>query len=64
MATVAQIITDTIIKKLNSGVIPWQGGEAVNYMTQKPYTGINRLLLDGGEYLTFKQVQRLKGHVL
>lgn len=67
MATVAQIVTNTIIKKLNSGVIPWvkpwQGGESVNYVTQKPYTGINRLLLDGGEYLTFKQIQQLKGHI-
>ena len=67
MATVAEIVTNTIIKKLESGVIPWcrpwQGGEAVNYITQKPYKGINRLLLDGGEYLTFKQVQDLKGHI-
>ena len=65
--TVAEIITNTIIKKLEEGQIPWikpwQGGEAVNYITQKPYTGINRLLLDGGEYLTFKQIQDLKGHL-
>ena len=57
MATVAEIVTNTIIKKLESGVIPWYkpwtGGEAVNYITQKPYRGINRLLLDSGEYLTF-----------
>ena len=67
MATVAQIVTDAIIKKLESGVIPWhkpwRGGEAVNYITQKPYTGINRLLLDGGEYLTYKQVQDLNGKI-
>lgn len=41
MATVAEIVTNTIIKKLESGVIPWYkpwtGGEAVNYITQKPY---------------------------
>ena len=34
MATVAEIVTNTIIKKLESGVIPWYkpwtGGEAVN----------------------------------
>ena len=67
MATVAQIVTGEIIKKLEQGVIPWRktwsGGEAVNYVTQKPYTGINRLLLDGGEYLTYKQVQALKGKI-
>lgn len=67
MATVAEIVTNTIIKKLESGVIPWhrpwQGGESVNYVTQKPYRGINRLLLDGGEYLTFQQIQERKGHI-
>lgn len=67
MATVAEIITNEIIKKLESGIIPWfkpwEGGEAVNYITQKPYTGINRLLLDGGEYITFKQIQDKGGHI-
>ena len=67
MATVAEIVTNTIIKKLESGVIPWHkpwtGGEAVNYITQKPYRGINRLLLDSGEYLTFKQIQDLNGKI-
>ena len=67
MATVAEIVTNTIIKKLESGVIPWYkpwtGGEAVNYITQKPYRGINRLLLDSGEYLTFKQIQDLNGKI-
>ena len=67
MASVAEIVTNTIIKRLESGVIPWHkewtGGEAVNYITQKPYTGINRLLLDGGEYLTFKQIQDKGGKI-
>lgn len=35
----------------------------MNYITQKPYSGINRLLLDGGEYLTFKQIQDKGGHI-
>ena len=65
--TVAEIVTNTIIKKLESGNIPWikpwSGGEAVNYITQKPYTGINRLLLDGGEYLTFKQIEANGGRL-
>ena len=64
---VSEIITNIIIKKLEAGEIPWlktwQGGEAVNYITQKPYTGINRLLLDGGEYLTYKQIQDLNGRI-
>lgn len=65
--TVKEIVTNEIIEKLKSGVIPWhkpwEGGEAVNYMTQKPYTGINRLLLEGGEYITYKQVKQLGGSV-
>lgn len=67
MATVAEIVTNTIIKKLENGIIPWckpwDGGEAVNYITQKPYQGINRLLLDGGEYLTFNQIQQKGGWI-
>ena len=67
MATVAEIVTSEIIKRLEAGVVPWRktwsGGEAVNYITQKPYTGINRLLLDGGEYLTYKQIQDKHGKI-
>ena len=64
---VAEIVTDIIIKKLEKGVIPWfkpwQGGESINYVTRKPYKGINRLLLDGGEYLTFNQIQERGGKI-
>ena len=65
--TVSQIVTDIIIQKLENGFIPWvkpwSGGEAVNYVTQKPYTGINRLLLDGGEYATYKQITERGGKI-
>ena len=65
--TVKEIVTNEIIKKLEEGTIPWhkpwQGGEAINYVTQKPYSGINRLLLDGGEYITFKQATERGGKV-
>ena len=44
MATVAEIVTNTIIKKLESGVIPWYkpwtGGAAANFIKQKPNRGI------------------------
>lgn len=64
---VKEIITNEIIKKLEAGVIPWMrpwsGGECVNYVTQEPYKGINRMLLDGGEYLTFNQVKSLGGKI-
>ncbi|WP_238456637.1 ArdC-like ssDNA-binding domain-containing protein [Desulfotruncus arcticus] len=59
MATVYQIVTNEIIKKLEAGTIPWRkpwrDAGAVNWKTQKPYRGINAILLDPGEYLTFKQ---------
>lgn len=59
---------------LNKGVIPWKkpwsfSGKAddelaINYVTRKPYTIINQwLLVEPGEYLTFKQVVAAKGHV-
>lgn len=63
--TVAQIVTENIINKLQQGKIPWVSGwytEApINWVTQKRYTGINRWLLDSGEYLTFKQIQNAGG---
>lgn len=65
--TVAEIVTNEIIKRLESGVIPWNkpwsGGEAINYITQKPYRGINRLLLDSGEYATYQQITSKGGKI-
>ena len=66
--TVAEIVTNEIIEKLNNGVVPWfkpwEGGEAINYISGKPYNGINKLLLDGGQYATFKQITDKGGKVL
>jgi len=60
-------ITDKIIKRLEEGTIPWrkpfQSMEAVNWVTQKPYRGINAILLDGGEYATFRQINEAGGRV-
>lgn len=60
-------ITDKIIKRLEEGTIPWrkpfQSMEAVNWVTQKPYRGINAVLLDGGEYATFRQINNAGGRV-
>jgi len=63
---VNEIVTSKIIEKLEAGTIPWQkpwiGSPAINYVSRKPYTGINVLLLDkGGEFATFKQIQSLGG---
>ncbi|MBU4642907.1 ArdC family protein [Bacillus toyonensis] len=65
---VYEIVTNKIIEKLEQGTVPWKkpwvnGNIAVNWKTQKPYRGINTMLLDSGEYVTFKQVQEAKGKV-
>ena len=70
---VYQMVTDRIIEELQKGIIPWHkpwsgaglaDGGAVNYVTQKPYSMLNQMLLGrGGEYLTFKQIKDLGGNV-
>ncbi|MCP3029618.1 ArdC family protein [Halobacillus sp. A5] len=62
-----EMITNQMIEKLEQGVVPWRkpfrNGVAVNWKTQKPYRGINTMLLDGGEYATFKQIKEAGGKV-
>lgn len=38
---------------------PWRGSRPMNYFTGKHYRGINTLLLEGGEWLTFIQIKNL-----
>lgn len=62
-----QMVTDRIIEKLEKGTVPWrrpfQGAGAVSWKTQKEYRGINTLLLEPGEYATFKQIKEAGGKV-
>lgn len=63
-----QKITNQIIEKLEEGVIPWRrpysdANYPVNWNTGKMYRGINLLLLDGGEYATFKQIKKANGKI-
>lgn len=70
---VYQMVTDRIISELEKGIIPWHkpwsgaglaDGGAVNYVSRKPYSTLNQLLLGReGEYLTFKQIKALNGKV-
>lgn len=64
---VYEMVTNKIIEKLEQGVIPWrrpfQSAWAVNWKTQRPYRGINAILLEPGEYATFKQIQEAGGRV-
>lgn len=65
--TVYEIVTGKILEKLAQGKIPWRqpwdDKGAVNWNSQKPYRGINALLLDPGEYATFPQIEKSGGKV-
>jgi antirestriction protein ArdC len=73
-----QIVTNRIVQSLKTGIIPWEkpwqsphftgGPFPRNFLTGKPYRGINVLLLWSSSYaspfwLTFKQAVELKGTV-
>jgi antirestriction protein ArdC len=69
---VYSIITDQIIRQLESGVAPWhkpwRAELPVNLVSGKPYRGLNVFLLGcqgyGSRYwLTFNQAAKLGGHV-
>src|ERR1700738_4730867 len=71
-SSVYSIVTEQILKQLESGVVPWRKpwrAEApCNLVTGKPYRGINPFLLApqgyGSRYwLTFNQANKLGGHV-
>lgn len=73
MANVYQMVTDRITAQLEQGDIPWRkpwtgasvdNGGAINYVSRRPYSLINQLVLGKpGEYLTWKQVEDLGGKV-
>ena len=62
-----EAVTDRILAQLEAGTIPWRkpwtGSAPINYITRKPYRGINAMLLDDGEYLTYKQAKDCGGQV-
>ncbi|MCK4982692.1 MAG: DUF1738 domain-containing protein [Victivallaceae bacterium] len=74
MSLVYEKITNIIIDKLEQGIVPWHqpwtsAWPSRNLISQKPYRGINLLLLSDQKYelpyfLTFKQVKRLNGSVI
>jgi antirestriction protein ArdC len=68
MSKVHDIVLEKIFQQMEKGEIPWIKGwgtnPPINYVTRRPYTGINVLLLSkGGEYITFRQVQQLGGKI-
>lgn len=67
MSNVYEIVTNQIIERLEEGVVPWrrpfQSHIPVNWNTQRPYRGINTILLPEGEYATFNQIKKAGGKV-
>lgn len=65
--SVYEIITEKIIEKLESGVVPWRkpwsNTNAVNWKTQKQYRGINTFLVEPGEYASKKQILEAGGRI-
>lgn len=72
-ATVYEVVTDRIISKLESGVVPWRRpwstlGACQNLVTKNDYQGINAwtTAISGFSspfFLTYKQAKALGGHV-
>lgn len=71
---VYEMVTNRIIEKMESGIIPWHrpwggvkgktDGMAINYVTRRAYSILNQYLLDEpGEFLTFKQIKELGGKI-
>ena len=68
-----EVINNMIMEKIQTGKMPWKQtwsnfGPARNYVSKKPYSGINALILNNTEYeyplfLTFLQVKELGGYI-
>ena len=65
--TVYEVITARILDQLDRGVVPWRRPweqvESRNVATEKKYRGVNAIMLPGGWFGTFKQIQALGGTV-
>lgn len=65
--TAADVIAQKFIEKLEAGKIPWikpwELWKSWSGSTGKDYSGVNVMLLDGGEYLTAKQIKENGGNI-
>lgn len=59
--SVSDIIVERLLKKIEEEKqLPWQkpfACSSINWMTEKEYIGINKILLGGGEYITPNQLK-------
>lgn len=68
---VYEIVTQKVLDKIDQGTIPWRKpwgtyGRQRNYVTRRPYSGMNQFLLNTTEYqspfwLTYHQAKKLGG---
>lgn len=67
MANIYEIITEKILNRIEQAekekvhfywIKPWTGGckWSESFGTRKPYAGINQMILDNGEYLTYNMI--------
>jgi antirestriction protein ArdC len=61
-------IVNKLIEKMENNKVPWMkpwryANVCRNWESQRPYSGINRLILDDGEFMTFQQIKKNKGHL-
>lgn len=69
MKNIYEEVTDRIIAELENGIIPWKKpwcgvrSGAISYATGKPYSLLNQLMLEPGEYITFNQCRAKGGKV-
>lgn len=61
-ASVQEIVVARLIEKIEQeGRLPWQKpfqGASMNWFSKHEYTGINKILLGSGEYVTTKQIEQ------
>jgi antirestriction protein ArdC len=60
--TVQEIVVEKLINKIEAdGRLPWQKpfqSSCMNWFSKHEYMGINKILLDGGEYITVNQLKQ------
>ena len=67
---VYELVTNKVMEQMKQGIIPWHrpwtgvADGAINYVTRKPYSLLNQMLLGrDGEWLTFKQIKERGGSI-
>lgn len=66
---ICEMISRKILESLDNGVVPWQkpwvGGPvyASNYLNRRAYSLLNQLMMEPGEYVTYKQAHDKGGQV-